>query len=320
MQQLPQPIAISVVICTYNRADLLRLAMESILEQKVPSDSYELIIVDNNSTDNTREVVEQFSSRKTNIRYFFEDIQGLSYARNRGWYESRGIYVGYLDDDAKAPPNWLEVAQDICKNIHPAAFGGPFYGYYLSPKPDWYKDEYGSWIQGTRARRLTENETLVGGNMFIRRALLESLGGFDHNLGMRGILLGYCEETALIEKIRHQKEENVLYYDPRLYIEHFVRPEKMKWSRIIYQIYAGWRDYFKVYPSKNEPVSVIRLYYRIIKNIILFIVDIVFRVFYRDRTKYPRFQNYYYEHSTWYIRVIADLVEQARQKVPYVRK
>ena len=127
----------------------------------------------------------------------------------------RGETVGFLDDDAKVPPEWLRVAQEICQIFGPATFGGPYCAFYLSPKPAWYKDEYGSWVQGAQARCIGENEYLVGGNIFIRRAILEVLGGFDPSFGMKGNLIRYGEETALIEKIRHQQEDNCLYYDPR---------------------------------------------------------------------------------------------------------
>jgi len=270
--------------------------------------------------DDSREVVELLSAGRMNIRYVFEEKQGLSHARNRGWKEARGTYVGFLDDDAKASPNWLEVAQEICKNIHPAAFGGPYYPLYSSSKPAWYKDEYGTWVQGTQARYLVENEYLVGGNLFIRKALLESLGGFDPGFGMKGELLGYGEETALIEKIRHQQEDNCLYYDPRLYIEHLVRSEKMKWGWIIHQKYIDGRDYYNLFPDRKEPISINRLFYRIIKNFILLTLDLLFRVIIRDRAKYSRFQNYYYEHTTRYITAFGKLMEQVREKAAYARK
>lgn len=103
-------IKISVVVCTFNRADILPLALQSLCEQTPHHDQTEIIVVDNNSPDNTRQVVDEFIEKYPNIRYCFEPIQGLSHARNRGWREARGEYVGYLDDDAKAPPEWLHSA------------------------------------------------------------------------------------------------------------------------------------------------------------------------------------------------------------------
>jgi glycosyltransferase involved in cell wall biosynthesis len=311
---------LSIVICTLNRASLLRMAVESVLAQEYSPDCYELIVVDNGSTDDTREVVDRLSAGRMNVHYFFEEKQGLSNARNLGWKEARGEYVGFLDDDAKVPPKWLWLANEICQIISPAGFGGPCYAFYLSSKPAWYKNEYGSWVQGTQARYIGEKEYLVGGNMFIRRTLLESMGGFDPSFGMKGNLIGYGEETALIEKIRHQQEDNCLYYDPRLCIEHLVRSEKMKWGWIIRQRIADGRDYYNLFPGRKVSVSAFRLIYRIIKNVLLLIFDLILRVFNRDREKFPHFQNYYYEHTTLYIAALGQLLEQVKEKVPYARR
>jgi glucosyl-dolichyl phosphate glucuronosyltransferase len=313
-------ILVSIVICTYNRAELLRSAIESILVQEVPHDYYELIVVDNNSTDHTREIVEQLSAKVKNIHYVFEEKLGLSHARNCGWKEAQGTYVGYLDDDAKASPEWIRVALEISQQVFPVAFGGPYYPYYLSPKPAWYKDEYGSWVQGTQSRFITKNEYLVGGNLFIRRDLLEYLGGFDPNLGMKGNLLGYHEEIAFIEKVRLYQGDNCLYYDPRLRIEHLVRPEKMKWSWIVRQKYILARDYHYLFNSQKGPISIIYIVYRTSKYSLLLLVDLLFRVLLRDRVKYPCFQQYYYEHTTRYITFIGELAEQTREKVVHVWK
>ena len=92
---------ISAVICTYNRADLLAGAIESLLEQTLNPAHREIIVVDNASTDGTRAVVEQFAP--DGVRYVLETRQGLGYARNRGWQEARGEFVAYIDDDARAP-------------------------------------------------------------------------------------------------------------------------------------------------------------------------------------------------------------------------
>ena len=93
--------SISVVVCTFNRAQLAATAIESLCEQTADKSQYEVIVVDNNSQDNTREVTEDFCSRYPNLRYCLEEEQGLSHARNRGWRESRGVYVAYVDDDCR---------------------------------------------------------------------------------------------------------------------------------------------------------------------------------------------------------------------------
>lgn len=117
---------ISVVICTYNRAGLLKAALRSVCKQTLDTAKYEVIVVNNNSQDNTRSVVEEFSKRFSNLQYYMEPRQGLSHARNRGWQGTQGKYVAYFDDDCKIPERWIAVAIEITakssrtfwRNIH----------------------------------------------------------------------------------------------------------------------------------------------------------------------------------------------------------
>ena len=117
----------SVVICTYNRASLLPTALQTVCEQALDCTEYEVLVVDNNSTDETRFVTESFMQRYSNVRYCFEPQQGLSYARNRGWREARGKYVAYTDDECKVPPQWLTVAKEVIIKHYQkwARFGRP---------------------------------------------------------------------------------------------------------------------------------------------------------------------------------------------------
>jgi glycosyltransferase involved in cell wall biosynthesis len=292
----------------------------SIARQTYPAHSREILLVDNASTDNTRLITEEFSRTIPGLQYFYEESIGLSIARNRGYREAKGFYVGYLDDDARIPPHWLSVAAEIASRIAPPAFGGPYYAFYLSSKPDWFKDEYGSYIQDTKAGFLNDTTFLVGGNIFIQRAIIEYFHGFDPNFGMAGKKIAYGEETHLLEKIRLIYGYESLYYDPRLYIEHLVRTEKMKWNWIVRQRYADGRDYYNLFPDKKKPISSIRLIYRTTKNILLLIFDLIFRVFLRDREKYPHFQNFYFEHTTLYIAALGQLAEQVKEKAPYARR
>lgn len=154
---------ISVILCTYNRADLLATALQTLCEQSLDKREYEVIVVDNNSADETRQVAEAFCRDYANVRYVFETRQGLSHARNRGWREARGEYVAYTDDDCKLPSQWLAVAKQVIEEISPGVLGGPYFAFYNTPKPRWFKDSYGSRDLGDQARALTTSEFLVGG-------------------------------------------------------------------------------------------------------------------------------------------------------------
>jgi glycosyltransferase involved in cell wall biosynthesis len=314
-------ILISVVICTYNRANLLRDAILSIVGQDYQNNDYELIVVDNNSSDFTRDTVEEFALQNYHVRYILETNIGLSHARNRGWQEAKGKYVCYIDDDCHAPLHWLSKAVQIIVSNPPDAFGGPSYPFYQSKKPKWFKDEYATTKKkGTSARELSTDEFLEGMNMVFAVNILKTLGGFSPEFGMNGDTIAYGEETHLLRRLRECNLDAFIFYDPEFFIYHAVRPEKMKWSWIIRQRFADGRDYYNLFPGRKKPISAIRLIYRIIKNILFFIFNLLFKVFIRDRKKFPLFQNYYYEHTTLYITTLGQLVEQVKEKVPYARR
>lgn len=147
--------------------------------------------------------------------------------------------------------------------------------------------------------------------------MLKALGGFNPNYGMNGNVIAYGEEINLIEKIRSLSEDNCLYYEPRLYIEHLVRQEKTEWVWIIRHRFAHGKVRLKIFPSKNEPISYFRLGYRIFGTVLLLLNDLLFCVLLRNRKKYPRFQNYYYEHTTNYITSLGQFFEQVKDKVHY---
>src|SRR5690349_21431211 len=101
-------IRISAIIPTYNRADYLGNAIQSLIEQTLPIEQYEILVIDNCSTDRTRQIVCEDFAHVPNLRYIYEPVLGLSQARNTGWQQARGDYVAYLDDDAIASSQWLE--------------------------------------------------------------------------------------------------------------------------------------------------------------------------------------------------------------------
>jgi len=307
---------ISIVVCTYNRAKLLAGVLKTLCEQRFDASDYEVIVVDNNSIDDTLMTVESFCSQYANIQYYFEPHQGLSQARNRGWQEANGEYVAYIDDDCLASERWLEVAKDIIETHSPHVFGGPYFAYSNSPKPRWFKDSYGSHVQGTAARWLTRNEYLDGGNFFVRRELLERFGGFDANFGMSGRKIGYGEETALQRKIRTTRKEELIYYDPRLYVHHLVAARKMNLCWIMRQRFITGRDCHRVFEGeKCRAVGRIGLVKRLSMILVSLTLDLTRGVLKRDRDQYPYIQNYLYEHSFIYVLKLGMLYEQYKQSL-----
>lgn len=104
---LKKELPLSVVICTYNRADLLKMTLESINKQTLDKADYEVIIIDDGSSDNTKEIAELFSGRLP-LKYFFQNNAGLASAKNHGVYASQGKILLFFDDDDIATPTLLE--------------------------------------------------------------------------------------------------------------------------------------------------------------------------------------------------------------------
>lgn len=243
---------ITVVVCTYNRAELLRGALQSLAEQTLDKARYEVIVVDNNCTDNTQEVVRSFIERYPNFRYFVETAQGLSHARNRGYKEAMGEYVAYIDDDAKADKRWVEkIISFASRRPEVVAFGGPYRGFSLVEVPKWYKESFGTWSLGDVERPIEENEWINGTNMVYKRSLLLELGGFDTRVGMSGDDISYGDETNLLLKFR---ERQPVYYVPDMVVGHLIAEYKMSLRWMLKSRYRNGFSGLETLGLKRRPL------------------------------------------------------------------
>ncbi|OGO37442.1 MAG: hypothetical protein A2W35_16290 [Chloroflexi bacterium RBG_16_57_11] len=303
-------LLITVCIYTFNRAQLLAEALDSVCNQTMLTADYEVVVVDNRSTDNTREVVKDFEKRMKNLRYCYEEQLGIANARNRGWKEASGDYIAYLDDDGTPPPDWLCIAAEVIRLHSPDLFGGPFYPSYAGLKPAWFKDEYGTFTLGDEARVLVSSgEYLSGGNLFVRRRLLEQMGGFDPGLGMQGKQIGYGEETAFIRRMRREKPETQIFYEPRLYIHHRVRPEKMRFAWQLRHRFAQGRYGYLTFSDGVHRMTLRHLLGLVVLPVVI-ATQASFGVVLRDRKIYPYPQNYYYERVFQRIATFGKLYER----------
>ena len=207
---------ITAAICTYNRVDYVEDAIRSLLNQTYPVELTDIIVVDNASTDNTREIVESLQKKSSHghrFRYFLEKNQGLSYARNRALDECTTDYIAFLDDDAKASEQWLEyvVRSFIEPDPSPAIVGGKIDLYFEGEKPDW-ADEFmhGQYLPcvwsgldfGDQPRFMQPNEGAVGANIAYSVKVLKSKGiQFPVDLGRIGNNLLGGEEGDVSRKL-----------------------------------------------------------------------------------------------------------------------
>lgn len=233
---------LTVVVCTYNRQELLPLCLASLADQTLQRERYEVLVVNNNSTDGTGEVAESFSRLHANFRSVFEPSQGLSHARNRGFREARGKVVAYLDDDARAHPQWCERIVSAFHSVTPSpdAVGGDILPWYEGEPPAWFSDELETRNWGDEAGFLPPVQAkfgFCGSNMAFLKELLQSCGGFTTGLGMSGAKVRFGEETELFSRLH--KTGARLWYDPALVVRHFVPLQHMRLSYRVRRSYLS---------------------------------------------------------------------------------
>ncbi len=255
MSDLP---IITAVICTRDKAHFLDKCIKSLLEQSLDREKYEILVVDNGSTDTTGDIIKFFADEAV-IRSIYEPVVGLSRARNTGWKNAKGQYVGYLDDDAVAGARWLESALWCFENFSPIPdwVGGPINLDWETTSPDWINEELnvplGKVYWGNEPCRLRNDQRLGGGNSFFPKIRLKELGGFEERLGRKHVSLLSGEETQLQKRI--EAEGGFLYYHPGVCIKHFVSAERTKPSWFYRRYYwGGVSDYImgKTLNSKSS--------------------------------------------------------------------
>lgn len=224
-------LQISAIVCTYSNASLLRRTLDSLIKQTLPPQEYEIVVVDNNSTDNTMEVVREFQERCSHqIHYVLETTQGLSAARNTGIQQSSGPIISFIDDDAEADPNWLAaVVEAFRRNPDAWGVGGNIFAIWDAQRPAWLTDDFLSDLsiidRGPDKLKLTRMQIVAGVNCSFRREVFTEIGYFSTDLGRVGKSLLAGEEAELCLRIHLQGKS--MYNIPDVVVFHHVTPERM---------------------------------------------------------------------------------------------
>jgi glycosyltransferase involved in cell wall biosynthesis len=229
---------LTVVICTHNRSDLLIKCLKSLETQTVKD--FETIIVDNNSTDSTKEVSMIFCHGDPSKRaYYFESSVGLSHARNTGYKNAQGEYVAYIDDDAYATPNWCELILKNIDEFHFDVCGGKILPYYEHKRPFWFDDrlEIRNYGKKNFVPKNKIRYAFPGSNIIIKKAHIYAFGGFNPDLGMKGNKIGLGEETSLCLKISEQNDK--FYHDSDLFVYHFTPKRNTTLNYRVKRYYAA---------------------------------------------------------------------------------
>ena len=228
---------IAAIICTHNRDRYLGAAIDSLLQQDCTD--YEIIVVDNASSDRTKEVVEQRLNNPL-VKYVYEPELGLSVARNRGATETTAPILAYLDDDAEASPQWLRIIAGAYRDNARLAIAGGKVTLILpegiTSLPKWLSEDMagalGSYDLGDEVVYLDNpNLTPRGLNYSLRQAFLTDIGGFDPNLGRVGKNL-LSNEELLMTELALDRGWQVAYL-PQALAAHNVSPERLKPSWFI---------------------------------------------------------------------------------------
>jgi glucosyl-dolichyl phosphate glucuronosyltransferase len=230
---------ISVIICTYNRSQNLFECFDY-LNKQTESDSikWEIVLVDNNSTDDTKGVADQLECLypSLNLRYLFEAEQGLSAARNRGIREAKGSFLIFIDDDIRVTPVWLKTISSTFKKIDCDAVGGRIHVESPDALPKWITPEMYGFLGhqdfGSKPHPMDGiTEFPFGGNMAVNRRVIDLIGYFDVDMGRKGEGLKKeelykGEETDFFNRLAQAGGK--FYYHPDALVYHKILPHQLQ--------------------------------------------------------------------------------------------
>ncbi|MGZ8545447.1 MAG: glycosyltransferase family 2 protein, partial [Flavisolibacter sp.] len=225
--------AISVVICSYNRADYIIDAVESLYQQTISKELFEVFVVDKNSIDNTGELVQNYIQKYPDyhLHYITESRQGASFARNTGASFARSPLLCFMDDDAVAEKDYLErILNFFTRHPEAAGLGGRIIPRYIPAEPKWMSHFVSSLVGNfDYSEELTpfkEGKYPLESNMIVRKDDFDRIGGFNTALpGVVGTLRIGGEGKDFF--LRLQGLGKTIWYDPEVIVQHVVEVKKL---------------------------------------------------------------------------------------------
>ena len=249
-------LQISLIICTYNRADLLPRCLVHATAQSLPAGEYEVIVVDNASSDHTQAIVQQFSG----VRYLFCATRGLSSARNTGVAAARAPLVAFIDDDCLADGNLLaELIETFARHPEAGCAGGAIAIRLPVPLPRWYSQQFAGYFGeyapgGAGIHRVTElRQYPFGGNLALRKKAILEAGYFSEKLGRVGTNQAGGEELDLQQRIVERGYE--IFVNPNARVVHVILPRRMTWRHVVNSARSAGRNwaYYETELLKSDP-------------------------------------------------------------------
>jgi glucosyl-dolichyl phosphate glucuronosyltransferase len=276
---------ITVILCTYNRAHSLGTALESVLACTLPpGDDWEFIVVDNNSKDNTREIIQGFCRRHPErVRYLLETKQGLSNARNAGIAQARGEIIAFVDDDVEVSKNWL---YDLTSSLRDGQWAGAG-GRILPPKdfvpPPWLALS-GPWNQGGvlcaqfdfgDTPGELKDEAPYGTNMAFRKETFARHGGFRTDLGRCGEGLIGNEDTEFGKRLMAAGER--LRYEPAAIVYHSIAEQRLNKRYFRVWWFSFGRAQMREKGPRTKVLGIPRIYFSLPNIALRLIIPQIFK-------------------------------------------
>jgi glucosyl-dolichyl phosphate glucuronosyltransferase len=212
---------VTVGICTYNRAPWLRQALAGMVQQDFPANEFEILVVDNNSRDDTQAVVASFANCRVTPRSVVESRQGANFARNRALAEARGEIIVYADDDILVGPNWLKLL--VAPFFDPShsrigAVAGEVLPVFPDGCPDWVAGFHGPQALRSDVGPIPPARVPMSANLAFRRSVLRELGGFDTSVTREGGALFSADENVIMRKLHGASYE--AWFVPEASVQH----------------------------------------------------------------------------------------------------
>jgi len=234
---------VSIIVATYNRCDFLEDCIKSYQEQDCDKSLFEVLIINNNSTDQTEEIslglIEKYP--EVDVRYMVETNQGLSYGRNRGITESKYDLIHFFDDDAVATSNYISSILDTFQR-HPKAkaAGGKILLNYFEGRPKWaskYMESiFGLFDIGDEEIEFPRNNYPRGSNMTFKREIFDQIGQFDVSLGRKGKIMLGGEEKEMFQRV-YETGCSVIY-NPQTICYHAVPEPRTRRAFVKNQVFG----------------------------------------------------------------------------------
>jgi glycosyltransferase involved in cell wall biosynthesis len=225
---------VSIVISTYNRCAMLAHALRSALTQDTGSVRHEVVVVDNNSTDQTARVVQSWIAQgHSNLSYVFEPKQGLSHGRNAGIAHAGAPILAFTDDDICVPPGWVATIKRVFDREPAIDFlGGKVLPRWSQPPPSWLTREHWTPLAlvdyGDEPFYVNPSRPvcLVGANLAMRRRAFELVGPFTPEFQRVKDSIGSLEDLEMLQRLWRQGRYGL--YVPELVVEADVGPDRLQ--------------------------------------------------------------------------------------------